>query len=108
MRKASYEGALHRERQPANLYATRVTVRRALAIGVSHQLNRFLGIPEKDPFLIRTDEWLRVVVSDRHTFFDARWAPRNLRRFLRQSTDVAPNVESADSLHHISNVDRAA
>jgi hypothetical protein len=61
-------------------------------------LIRFPIFRKNDPFLICAEQWLRAVVPDRHTFFEARWALQKLIRLMRQSTDVPPNAESSDSL----------
>ncbi len=42
----------------------------------------------KRPFLICADDWHEATVSDRRTFFDARWAHQKLNRFI--GIDVPP------------------
>ncbi len=39
-------------------------------------------VPKNHPFLICAEPWLRAVVPDRHTFFDARRARQKPVRFL--------------------------
>ena len=72
----------------------------------SHLLTRIAGLRFNDPFVICADEWLRAVIADRHTFYDASWAPRNLIRLMRQTVISPASAESEDSLCRISNVFR--
>ena len=65
---------------------------------------RSRAVPKMDPFLICAEQWLRTVVSHRHAYFEARWAPRIPIRFLRIRLHSTMATESPQRLRQKPNV----